>query len=131
MGWPAFLHRLSCPTDTRGVVGTQPMTLTRRSDGAPGELTTLNRRWATSDLCSRCDRSWLSAGVELIESMAQQHLEDGGSGESGGVDGFEQTSSLGHSSMWTAWSEPAFYAPARGDRGCCPARLIRAGRMAA
>jgi hypothetical protein len=106
-------------------------TLTRRSGSAPGELTTLNRRWATSDLCSRCGRRGLGAGAELVESMAQQHLGDGGSSKIGGVDGFGQTSSLGQSGMWTAWSEPTFYAPAHGDRGRRPTRLIRAGRVAA
>jgi hypothetical protein len=79
-------------------------TLTRRSGEAPGELTTLNRRWASSDLCSRCDRRGLGAGAELIESMVQRHLGDDGSGESGGVDGFGQASSLGQSGVWTAWS---------------------------
>jgi hypothetical protein len=35
----------------------------------------------------------------LIESMAQQHLEDGDSGESGGVDGFRQRRLSGESFM--------------------------------
>jgi hypothetical protein len=106
-------------------------TLTRRSSGALGELTTLNHRWATSDLCSRCGRRGLGADAELIESIAQRHLRDGGSGESGGVNGFGQTSSLEQSGVWIAWSEPTFYAPACGDRGRRPTQLIRAGRVAA
>jgi hypothetical protein len=132
LGWRRWRSGWLCMEERRGerrwsTPGrtTMAAALTRRSGGAPGELTALNRRWATSGLCSRHGRGGLGAGAALIESMVQRQLRNGGSGESGGVDGFGQASSLGQPGVRVAWSKPAFYAPARGDRQCRPGSQSR------